>query len=602
MGVGGFRQPSEGYFRVVTGNQSIEKDPVERDTRWIVFSRIAVVSYFLGVTIFIQFRSVRQLPEELLWSSYLLISAVYIFSVVCLVLPKTSRYLRMNIAIQSVFDVIFVTGIVLVTGGIDSVYSVLYSLVIIYSTLLMGRKGGLSIAALSSLCYLVLINLDISAIYEFLYDEGIVPRGELTRNYLLTRGITHVASFFLIALLTSFVVEQERKTKRLLAEKVTAFDRLDLLHRSIIESVDTGILTVNLEGHIRSFNRAAEEISGYAAGEVGNRSIEEIFPGVSAIISPLEPEEKKRQRKRFEIVIRKKSGKSMILGISESPLFERGVKIGSILIFQDLTSFKEMEREGEKNKQFAFIGQMAAGLAHELRTPLQSISGSIQILRRDLKLEPTDERLMQVILRAKDQMESLVRNFLLMARSNQGRRSETDIGRLIEDVIESLTYGAEWNSRVELRKTLGQELLVMGDPAEIRQILWNLMINAMQSMPEGGTLSVTACPDRIDGEAPAVRIEIGDTGCGIDTADLEKIWEPFYTTKERGSGLGLAIVRRIVENHGGAVAVRSDAQSGTQFSVQLPRLAADRSAPVGEVVPEEANLPVQRAAADGAVY
>jgi two-component system sensor histidine kinase PilS (NtrC family) len=587
---------------VVTGNQSIEKDPVERDTRWIVFSRIAVVSYFLGVTIFIQFRSVRQLPEELLWSSYLLISAVYIFSVVCLVLPKTSRYLRMNIAIQSVFDVIFVTGIVLVTGGIDSVYSVLYSLVIIYSTLLMGRKGGLSIAALSSLCYLVLINLDISAIYEFLYDEGIVPRGELTRNYLLTRGITHVASFFLIALLTSFVVEQERKTKRLLAEKVTAFDRLDLLHRSIIESVDTGILTVNLEGHIRSFNRAAEEISGYAAGEVGNRSIEEIFPGVSAIISPLEPEEKKRQRKRFEIVIRKKSGKSMILGISESPLFERGVKIGSILIFQDLTSFKEMEREGEKNKQFAFIGQMAAGLAHELRTPLQSISGSIQILRRDLKLEPTDERLMQVILRAKDQMESLVRNFLLMARSNQGRRSETDIGRLIEDVIESLTYGAEWNSRVELRKTLGQELLVMGDPAEIRQILWNLMINAMQSMPEGGTLSVTACPDRIDGEAPAVRIEIGDTGCGIDTADLEKIWEPFYTTKERGSGLGLAIVRRIVENHGGAVAVRSDAQSGTQFSVQLPRLAADRSAPVGEVVPEEANLPVQRAAADGAVY
>ena len=353
----------------------------------------------------------------------------------------------MNIAIQSVFDVIFVTGIVLVTGGIDSVYSVLYSLVIIYSTLFMGRKGGLSIAALSSLCYVVLINLDVSTIFEFLYDEGIVPRGELTRSYILTRAITHVASFFLIALLTSFVVEQERKTKRLLAEKVTAFDRLDLLHRSIIESVDTGILTVNLEGHIRSFNRAAEEISGYASGEVGNRSIEDIFPGVSAIISPIEPEERKRQRKRFEIVIRKKSGESMILGISESPLFERGVKIGSILIFQDLTSFKEMEREGEKNKQFAFIGQMAAGLAHELRTPLQSISGSIQILRRDLKLEPTDERLMQVILRAKDQMESLVRNFLLMARSNRGRRSETDIGRLVEDVIESLTYGAEWNSQ-----------------------------------------------------------------------------------------------------------------------------------------------------------
>jgi two-component system, NtrC family, sensor histidine kinase PilS len=584
----------------MTESQFIENNQSERNTRWIVFSRIAVVSYFLGVTIFIQFRTVGQLPEELLWASYILISAVYIFSVLCLVLPRTTRYLRMDITIQSVFDVFFVTGIVLVTGGIDSVYSVLYSLVIIYSALFMGRKGGLSIAALGSLCYVVLINLDIAASYEFLYDEGIVPRGELTRSYILTRAITHVASFFLMALLTSFVVEQERKTKRLLAEKVTAFDRLDLLHRSIIESVDTGILTVNLDGYIRSFNRAAEEISGYASEEVGNRSIEDIFPGVWAVISPTEHEERKRQRKRSEVVIRKKTGQSMILGISESPLFERGVKIGSILIFQDLTSFKELEREGEKNKQLAFIGQMAAGLAHELRTPIQSISGSIQILRRDLELGPTDERLMQVILRAKDQMESLVRNFLLMARSNLGRRSETDIGLLVEDVIESLTFGAEWNSRVELRKTLGQELLVMGDPAEIRQILWNLMINAMQAMPEGGTLSVTACPERLDGEPPAVRIEIGDTGCGIATADLEKIWEPFYTTKERGSGLGLAIVRRIVENHGGAVAVRSDAQSGTQFSIRLPRVAAARFAPLEEVAPKETNLPMPRVAAGGA--
>ena len=284
-----------------------------------------------------------------------------------------------------------------------------------------------------------------------------------------------------------------------------------------------------------------------------DRSIEDIFPGVSAIISPTEPEERKRQRRRFEIVIRKKSGQSMILGISESPLFERGVKIGSILIFQDLTSFKEMEREGEKNKQLAFIGQMAAGLAHELRTPLQSISGSIQILRRDLKLEPTDERLMQVILRAKDQMESLVRNFLLMARSNLGKRSETDIGRLVEDVIESLTYGAEWNPQVEVRKTLGKDLRVMGDPSEIRQVLWNLMINAMQAMPEGGTLSVTACPERIDGEAPAVRIEIGDTGSGIDPAHLETVGDRHHVVRffVAGQPADIVLVRAHLESAGG---------------------------------------------------
>jgi two-component system, NtrC family, sensor histidine kinase PilS len=577
------------------GSQFIEKNQIERNTRWIVFSRIAVVSYFLGVTVFIQFGASRSLPEEYLWASYFLISAIYMFSVVCLALPKIRRQVRLKIVVHSVFDVLFVTGIVLVTGGIDSVYSVLYSLVIIYSTLFMGRRGGLFIAALSSLCYVLLVNLDFSGIFDFLYDEGIVLRGELTRSYILTRVIAHAGSFFVIALLTSFVVEQERKAQRMLAEKVTAFDRLDLLHRSIIESVDTGILTVNLEGSIRSFNRAAEEISGFTFGEVGNHNIEEIFPGVSDIIFQREPDDRRRQRKRFEIVIRRKSAETMILGFSESPLSERGVRIGSILIFQDLTSFKEMEREGEKNKQFAFIGQMAAGLAHELRTPLQSISGSIQILRRDLELEPTDERLMQVILRAKDQMESLVRNFLLMARSNQGRRSETDIGRLVEDVIESLAYGAEWNPRVEVRRDLGEGLRVMGDPSEIRQILLNLMINAIQAMPEGGTLGITACPDGPDGDTQAVRIEIGDTGCGIDPADLEKIWEPFYTTKERGSGLGLAIVRRIVESHGGSVAVQGGAGQGTSFSIRLPRLAPGQGGSS-----KEPGLTRQRTAAAGA--
>ncbi len=562
----------------MTGNQLIEKDQVERNTRWIVFSRIIVVSFFLGVTIFIQFRAMRQLPEELLWGSYVLISAIYIFSVMCLILPRIIRDFRQNIVIQSVSDVVFVAGIVAVTGGIDSVYSVLYSLVIIYSTLFMGRRGGLFIAALCSLSYVTLVNLDFSGIFEFLYDEGIALKSDLSRGYILTRVITHVASFIGIALLTSFVVEQERKTKRQLAEKTSAFDRLDLLHRSIIESVDTGILTVNLEGHIRSFNRAAEEISGHTYGEVVNRSIEEVFPGASTLINRAESEERMRLRRRLEIVIRKKSGESMVLGLSESPLYERGVKIGSILIFQNLTAVKEMERESEKNKQFAFVGQMAAGLAHELRTPLQSISGSIQILRRDLNLEPTDERLMQVILRAKDQMESLVKNFLLMARSNQGKKTETDVGRLVEEVMESLTYGTDWNPRVEVHKSLGEYLFVVGDPAEIRQILWNLMINAMQAMPGGGTLSVTVSRDTLDDRMPAVRIEISDTGCGIEPGQLEKIWEPFYTTKERGSGLGLAIVRRIVETHGGAVAVMSDARQGTRFSIRLPGLVREETA------------------------
>jgi two-component system sensor histidine kinase PilS (NtrC family) len=581
----------------MTGSPFIEHDHihVRRNNRWIVFARVAVVSYFLGVTVFLHFQSAGRLPNTFLWASYLWISIVYVFSLVSLVLPKTIRDFRLNILIQTLFDVIFITGTVAITGGVDSVYSVLYSLVIIYSTLFLGRRGGLSIAALCSLSYGVLIYLDFSGVFAVFSYESITPRGELTRSYILTRGITHVASFFIFAFLTSFVVEQERKTKRELAEKTTAFDRLDLLHRNIIESVDTGILTVNLDGHIRSFNRAAEEISGYTFGEVGNRSIEDFFPGVSLLIVQAEHDEKKHLKKRFEVVARRKSGESMVLGLSESPLYERGLKIGSILIFQNLTAVKEMERESEKNRQLAFVGQMAAGLAHELRTPLQSISGSIQLLRRDLKLDPSDERLMQVILRAKDQMENLVKNFLLMARSNLGRKSETDVGRLVEEVIESLTYGAEWNPRVEVQTSIDRGLRVLGDAVEIRQVLWNLLINAMHAMPEGGTLSVSVHPDRIEDRTGIVRIEVADTGCGIEPVYLEKIWEPFFTTKERGSGLGLAIVRRIVESHGGSLAVKSDRGKGSRFSIHLSRVL-----PEEPCIAVETNLPVRQTVLEGA--
>ena len=208
-------------IRAMTGNNLLEQDQAERNTRWIVFSRLAVASYFLGVTVFLQFRAVGKLPADYLWISYSLIFFIYAFSILCLVLPRSARQRPLTIIGQSVFDVVFVTGIVLLTGGIDSVYSVLYSLVVIYSTLFLGRRGGLSIAAMSSLCYMLIVSPELSGIFQFLYDEGIVLKGELSGGYILTRVSTHVASFFIMALLTSFVVEQERKTKRMLAEKAT---------------------------------------------------------------------------------------------------------------------------------------------------------------------------------------------------------------------------------------------------------------------------------------------------------------------------------------------------------------------------------------------
>ena len=363
------------------------------------------------------------------------------------------------------------------------------------------------------------------------------------------RIITHIFSFYFIAFLTSFVVEQEKKTRTLLAEKQSAFAQLDLLYRSIIESVDTGIMTVNLDGQIKSFNRAAAEITGLSFREVENRIISEVFPDFPPLPKEINPHGvRQAARIRFETTFHTDDGRSLIIGGSLSPLRDPdGLTIGNIIIFQDLTEINEMRESLEKSRRLAFIGEMAAGLAHEIRNPLASMSGSIQMLRR-LSADRTHAKLMQIILRGKDQLESFLKDFLWMARPTPGVREEIDLKEIIRDVLDSLRFVPDWHEPVQIDLHLKNDsLCVHMKRTECRQVLWNVILNALQAMPEGGALTVEACGCRKD-ERDGVEIRIHDTGHGIEQSRLSKIFEPFYTTRDMGTGLGLAVVNRITLN------------------------------------------------------
>jgi two-component system sensor histidine kinase PilS (NtrC family) len=237
----------------------------------------------------------------------------------------------------------------------------------------------------------------------------------------------------------------------------------------------------------------------------------------------------------------------------------------------------------EKNRRFAFIGEMAAGLAHEIRNPLASITGSIQILRQDLTLSETNEKLMQIVLRGKEQLEGFLRDFLLMTRPAPGMRTTFDVREIVREVLESLRYVPDWLDErhrvvVELPAV---PLLIQANKTEIRQILWNVILNALQAMPSGGTLTVKA--DLLQSEG-RMSLRIMDTGSGIAETDLQKIFEPFFTTREEGTGLGLAVVRRIIEYYGGKIDIRSQPHQGTICTLWLPQ----------EKSPEEssASIPV----------
>ena len=543
--------------------------------RYLMLLRVAFVTFLLGIATFLEIKGEDLLPEISLLSLYLVIITSYILSLFYFFLLNLTNNIKITLYIQAICDVLMITGLVYATGGISSVYAVFYTLVIIYSVLFLERRGGLIIASACSICYGLLLDLEYYKILTPLY--AIVSQDNpFTAGYVFSRIIIYILSFYLIAFLAIFVVEQEKKTRTLLQEKETAFDQLDLLHRSIIESVDTGILTINLRGQIKSFNRAAEEITGYSFAEVEDKNIVDLFPEYGDLLENIHTGGYPySQQSRVEMYIESHEKKPLTLGCSVSFLNDGTEKrIGDILVFQDLTAIKKMELILEKNRRLAFIGEMAAGLAHEMRNPLASISGSIQVLHKSLPLNETDERLMQIILRGKDQLESFMRDFLLLSRPTPGIPEMIKITDIIEDILESIRYLPDWRDDIQVIKSLQDHLpFIRANKTEIRQLIWNVLMNAIQSMPNGGRVTIETGKDTTDISAGQfLEIKISDNGQGIMENDLGKIFEPFYTTREKGTGLGLAIVNRIVEGHAGKIKVDSRSGEGTTFTIWLPCL------------------------------
>ena len=543
--------------------------------RYLMLLRVAFVTFLLGIATFLEIKGEDLLPEISLLSLYLVIITSYILSLFYFFLLNLTKNIKITLYIQAICDVLMITGLVYATGGISSVYAVFYTLVIIYSVLFLERRGGLIIASACSICYGLLLDLEYYKVLTPLYAM-VFQDNPFTAGYVFSRIIIYILSFYLIAFLAIFVVEQEKKTRTLLQEKETAFDQLDLLHRSIIESVDTGILTINLRGQIKSFNRAAEEITGYSFAEVEDRNIVDLFPEYGGLLENIHPGgHPDSQQSRVEMYVESHEKTSLTLGCSVSFLNDgTGKRIGDILVFQDLTAIKKMELILEKNRRLAFIGEMAAGLAHEMRNPLASISGSIQVLHKSLPLNEPDERLMQIILRGKDQLESFMRDFLLLSRPTPGIPEMIKITDIIEDILESIRNLPDWRDDIQVIKSLQDHLpFIRANKTEIRQLIWNVLMNAIQSMPNGGWVTIETGKDTTDISAGQfLEIKISDNGQGIMENDLGKIFEPFYTTREKGTGLGLAIVNRIVEGHAGKIKVDSRSGEGTTFTIWLPCL------------------------------
>jgi two-component system sensor histidine kinase PilS (NtrC family) len=483
-------------------------------------------------------------------------------------------------AVQIPVDVGIVTALVYFSGGDQSVFAFLYVLVVVFGGMLAERRGAFGAAALSAAAHgAVLLAVREGLVPD--YGGSVSTAGAL----LLATWSVHAGALFVVALLASHLSRELSRVDEQLGASESRLHLLRSLHERTVESLMSGLLTTDVQGRITSFNREAERITGVAVSEALGRDIEDALPGARARVVDPVAEGLARPKLRERMAYRSRAGGELHLGLSGSMLLdEKGCPIGTVVIFQDVTRVVEMEAELRRSERLAATGRLAADIAHEVRNPLAAISGSVQMLLDEAGARGPEERyrLTDIVMRETDRLNTLITDFLHYAHPPAPRPEPVDLARTVAEVAEM--FAATGRPDVKLEQQVAPTLRVFADPAQLRQLLWNLCTNAVQAMPDGGRLtlearrldeppqehSIAGRNDSVKEGSAWVDIRVGDTGVGILPETLERIFDPFFTTKPEGTGLGLATVHRIVEGNAGSVRVESAPGEGTTFSILLP--------------------------------
>ncbi len=350
---------------------------------------------------------------------------------------------------------------------------------------------------------------------------------------------------------------------------------------SILESMNSGVVGVDIMGSITHFNRAAGEITGYRVSDVMGKPYGEFFKGESAQKSTLvDVLSSSKELKHDEKVIWHRDGHPVPVSFQTALLRDkRGDIIGAVEIFSDVSRIKALEEEMQRTRTMAALGEMAATVAHEIRNPLGAMGVWAGLLERDLETNDPRRKTLGKITEGLSRLNRIVSNLLVYSRPMRAEVRATNLAAMLQELTDFMQIEIErQESKVTICKEWNENdaVSIMADPEKMHQAILNLLLNAVQAMPEGGTLSVGIEKPR-GKRAGYVAFRISDTGVGIPAEHLDKVCDPFYTTKENGTGLGLAIVRKTVEYHSGFLNIDSTVGKGTTIRVFLPRTKEQRS-------------------------
>lgn len=534
--------------------------------------RVAFVTLMLGVSLVFEATGAH---VETFYALIVLTYALTIPSALLLHTLKSSSALTAFFWTQVGIDFLMETVLVARTGGVESPFAVLYVITVAVASLSPQRRVGLFAACA---CIIVFGALTNAQLY------GLAPSGSGQVSHVSAASMLQIFGVYALALLvvgllSGTLAEQLYVADQSLREKEQGLTRLQAFHENIVRSISSGVFTADARGAITSFNPAAQEVTGYAVGQVVGQAWREIFNWHPQEPSDAGPARAVPAMTRFEVECKGANGNRLVLGMTVSPLHERDEPHGLVGVFKDLTQIRELEAEMRRKEWLANLGEMSAGMAHEIRNPLGALAGAMQMLRKEAIADATDRRLMDIAIREATRLDAIITEFLQYARPPALDLAEHNINKILAETLDLVQHEARNRKQITIATSLaGGSLVAQVDQNQMRQVFWNLATNAFDAMPDGGKLTITTGSRHIDAggrKGDVVEIAFQDTGEGIAQGNLDKIFLPFFTTKKEGSGLGLAAVHRIVDLHGGWIKVESQPEQGTRFVVCLPKSGGD---------------------------
>lgn len=521
--------------------------------------RLGVATLLLGATLIIALdgeRGFNSFTPRFLAS---LIAVMYASSLVFAVWLLRSVH-RDRIAMTQIgLDLFVTTGLVYVTGGPGSGFTFLYGVGVLMAAMVVGPVS----ARLTGTCAILLYGaLGVSLATGTLQP----PPDQLREAYLVTvgelarAGLLNVLGLLFVTLLAGDLSARLLTAGGQLRIAEANAATLARLNDDIVRSLSSGLVSTDLDGRIRTVNPTAIEMLGAEPAVLLGQPISNLID--------IQPNDVHVNVARAESIARRADGTHFLVGYSVNSLLNiDGTSIGSLVLFQDLSEIARLRDIAARQERLAVLGRLSAGLAHEIRNPLGSISGSVQLVRESADLTDEERNLLGIILSEVERLDDLVTTMLQVGRPREPQRNMHDLREAVDTVVDMVQRGPAATAGIRIARSLPpRPVMAWIDGDQVRQVLWNLVKNALQASPSGTVVRVTAT-SRADGTAV---LEVSDEGEGIDPTQREKVYSMFYSERTHGAGIGLALVRQIVDAHGGTIEIISEQDQGATFIVTFP--------------------------------